>query len=98
LSGVAAEEVSSEHPLWQVSAAAIKRAIGRHPVVNPMHTTSDIRNPIVQANIPCVGLGCLGGNLSQNGQHDEWVNLADFSRMVQVATDVARDWCSREAL
>jgi acetylornithine deacetylase len=59
-----------------------------------MHTSSDIRNPIVEADIPCVGIGCLGGDLSQNDQHDEWVDVVDFQRMVDVTTAIVTDWCS----
>ena len=33
---------------------------------------------MVEAGIPCVGLGCLGGDLSQNDRHDEWIDVADF--------------------
>ena len=58
--------------------------------------TSDIRNPIVQANIPCVGLGCLGGNLSQNNKVDEWIDIEDFSLMVEVTSEIIERWCSGE--
>ena len=95
LSGTTGAEVPDDHPLWRVSSNAVERITGAPPKVNPMHTTSDIRNPMVQADIPCVGLGCLCGDLSQNGRHDEWIDAADFLRMVEVTTAVATDWCSR---
>ena len=60
-----------------------------------MHTSSDIRNPIVEANIPCVGLGCLGGNLSQNNKVDEWIDIEDFSLMVEVTSEII-ERCSGE--
>lgn len=95
LTGVTGAEVPADHPLWQVTRAAVERLTGAPPHVNPMHTSSDIRNPAVEAGISCVGLGCLGGDLSQNDRHDEWVDAADFLRMVDVTTEVIRGWCSR---
>ncbi len=92
-SGVAGAEVSADHALFRTAAAAVKSITGADPRVNPMHTTSDIRNPILEAGIPCVGLGCLGGDLSQNGGHDEWVSRDDFFRMVDVTTEAAANWC-----
>jgi acetylornithine deacetylase len=61
-----------------------------------MHTSSDIRNPIVEAGIPCLGFGCLSGNLSQNNKIDEWIDIKDFSRMVDVTSEIIKDWCSGE--
>ncbi|MFK8081712.1 MAG: M20 family metallopeptidase [Granulosicoccus sp.] len=94
VTGVTGGEVSANHPLFQASANAVRVTTGATPHVNPMHTSSDIRNPIVEAGIPCVGLGCLGGDLSQNGRHDEWIDIADFHRMVDVTTRIVTDWCS----
>lgn len=94
VTGVTGGEVPADHPLYMTASGAVTAVTGEAPHVNPMHTCSDIRNPIVEAGIPCVGLGCLGGDLSQNGRHDEWVDLADFLRMVDVTTKVVTDWCS----
>jgi acetylornithine deacetylase len=94
VTGVTGGEVPAGHPLFRTAAAAVTRVTGATPHVNPMHTSSDIRNPIVEAGIPCVGLGCLGGDLSQNDRHDEWIDLADFERMVEVTAAVVTDWCS----
>lgn len=96
LSGVAGAEVARDDPLWRVASAAVERVTGAAPKINPMHTVSDIRVPMVQAGIPCVGLGCLGGDLSQNGRRDEWVDAADFGRMVEVTAAIAMDWCGRD--
>jgi len=93
VTGVTGGEVPAEHPLYRTAAAAVSRVTGEAPHVNPMHTSSDIRNPIVEAGIPCVGLGCLGGDLSQNDRHDEWIDVADFQRMVDVTTVIVTDWC-----
>jgi len=97
LTGVTGAEVPVDHPLWQVSEAAVRRTTGTAPTVNPMHTASDIRVPAVEAGIPCVGLGCLAGDLTQNGRHDEWVDAADFVRMTDVTSAIAADWCARTA-
>ena len=94
LTGVTGGEVAADHPLFLTTAEAVRRATGEAPYVNPMHTSSDIRHPIVEAGIPTVGLGCLGGDLTQNGRTDEWIDVADFHRMVGVVADLARDWCA----
>ncbi|PWR04617.1 hypothetical protein DKT77_01225 [Meridianimarinicoccus roseus] len=93
VAGVTGGEVEASHPLYRTAAAAVARVTGADPNVNPMHTSSDIRNPIVEADIPCVGLGCLGGDLSQNDRHDEWIDVADFRRMVDVTADIVTNWC-----
>jgi acetylornithine deacetylase len=63
------------------------------PVVNPLHTSSDIRNPIVQAGIPTVGIGPLCGGLTMSGLADEWVDIDDFRRSVLVVDRIVREWC-----
>ena len=93
LTGVTGAEVADDHPLYVTASAAVQQVTGAAPHVNPMHTSSDIRNPMVQAGIPCIGLGCLAGDLSQNDRHDEWINLEDFLRMVEVTSRIAATWC-----
>jgi len=95
--GVTGAEIPDTHPLYLAARAAIIKETGDTPKVNPMHTSSDIRNPMIEAGIPCIGLGCLAGDLSQNDRHDEWVDLQDFHRMVAVTTRVVREWCSDAA-
>lgn len=95
--GVTGAEVPQDHALYRAASTAVRAVTGEQPKVNPMHTSSDIRNPMIEAGIPCVGLGCLGGDLSQNDHHDEWVDLADFHRMVAVTVRVASDWCRGKA-
>ena len=93
VSGVTGAETSVDDPLYRVVADAIRRVTGQAPSVNPLHTSSDIRNPIVQAGIPTVGLGPLGGDLTQNGLVDEWVDVDDYLRAVKVAAEVIVGWC-----
>ena len=93
VSGVTGAETPMTAPLYGVVADAIRRVTGEAPFVTPLHTSSDIRNPILQAGIPTVGLGPLGGNLTQNGFTDEWVDVADYRRSVEVAAAVIAGWC-----
>ena len=93
ISGVSGAEVSPQHPLFLTVADAVLAVTGKPPVVNAMHTASDIRNPMVQAGIPTVGLGPLSGDLTQNGRHDEWVDAADYARSVRIVARLLVRWC-----
>ena len=93
LSGVTGAEVPLDHPLWIETSEAVRRGTGTLPEINPMHTSSDIRNPMVQSGIPCVGLGPLCGDLTQNGGRDEWVDVADYRRGVAVVAALITGWC-----
>jgi acetylornithine deacetylase len=93
VSGVTGAETPADSPLYRVVADAIHQVTGEAPHVNPLHTSSDIRNPILQAGIPTVGLGPLGGDLTQNGLTDEWVDVEDYLRAVKVAAAVIDGWC-----
>ncbi|HTE36761.1 MAG TPA: M20/M25/M40 family metallo-hydrolase, partial [Reyranella sp.] len=93
VSGVSGAEVPIDSPLYRLVARSVAAVTGQSPHVNPLHTASDIRNPIVQAGIPTVGLGPLGGDLTQNGLTDEWVDLEDYRRAVEVAAAIIDGWC-----
>jgi acetylornithine deacetylase/succinyl-diaminopimelate desuccinylase-like protein len=97
LSGVTGAEVGQDHPLWSATSAAVLLGTGTAPEINPLHTSSDIRNPMVQSGIPCVGLGPLCGDLTQNGGRDEWVDVADYRRGVAVVAALIGLWCGAEA-
>lgn len=96
VSGTTGAEIAPTHPLYAVAAEAVERVTGRPPVVNPMHTGSDIRNPIVQKGIATIGLGPLCGDLTQNGGTDEWVDAEDYLRAVAVAAAIIVGWCGVE--
>lgn len=85
-------EVPVEHPLYKAVSSAITEAIGEKPFVNPLHSASDIRNPNLFAGIPTVGYGPLGGDLSQNGKHDEWVDVADYIRAIKITARAILAW------
>lgn len=91
--GVAGAETPADHPLFGIAAAAVLAEAGQSPVVNPLHTASDIRLPILQKGIPTLGLGPLGGDLTQNGRTDEWVDAADHDRCIRVVARIIRAWC-----
>jgi acetylornithine deacetylase len=93
LSGVTGAECPPDHPLYLTAARAVSAQTGGQPHVNPMHTSSDIRNPIVQKAIPTVGLGGLCGDLTQNGRHDEWIDVDDYLRTIAATTAIILDWC-----
>jgi acetylornithine deacetylase len=96
LSGVTGAEVTLDHPLWTATSEAVRLGTGQAPEINPLHTSSDIRNPMVQSGIPCVGLGPLCGDLTQNGGRDEWVDAADYARGVGVIALLIALWCGVE--
>lgn len=93
LSGVTGAELPANAPLFAAVSAAVTRVTGLSPYLNAMHTSSDIRVPMVQKGIPTVGFGPLCGDLTQNGGHDEWVDVEDYLRAIQVAAESALRWC-----
>ena len=93
VAGVTGAECPPDHPLFRVAARAIAQRTGVQPHVNPMHTSSDIRNPAVQKGIPTIGLGGLCGDLTQNGRHDEWIEVADYLRTIDATAAIIVDWC-----
>lgn len=93
IAGTTGAETPASHPLYRAVADAIVATTGEAPFVNPLHTASDIRNPIVQKAIPTVGIGPLCGDLAQNGRVDEWVDVADFMRAIRVVARATVAWC-----
>ena len=94
ISAAAPAETPQDHPLYRVASDAIFRVTGTEPIPNALHVASDIRNPVIQAGIPCVGLGCEAGDLSQNGAVDEWIGVASYHDMIAAATMIAKGWSS----
>jgi acetylornithine deacetylase len=86
-------EIPADSALFGAVSSAVTQVTGLTPFVNAMHTSSDIRVPMVQKGIPTVGFGPLCGDLSQNGSHDEWVDVEDYLRAIAVAADSALRWC-----
>jgi acetylornithine deacetylase len=94
LFGSQAVEVAPETPLYKQVSSSIKYVIDKEPVVNPLHSASDIRNPILFSDIPTVGFGPLAGDLSQNGNHDEWVDIEDYINSIKICSIVIKNWCT----
>jgi acetylornithine deacetylase len=97
VSGVTGMEIAEDHPLYRTVSAAVTAVTGISPAVNPLHTSSDIRNPIVQKGIPTVGLGPRSGNLTQVGGSDEWVDVEDYFNMIKVTATVIVNWTGAAA-
>lgn len=92
LSGVSAAETEETSDLYQLVAKTLGR-VGASPEINPLHTSSDIRNPVVQKAMPTVGFGPLCGGLAMSGQVDEWVDIADYHRAIRATALVIANWC-----
>lgn len=92
IAGVGAAETKANDPLYCIVAEAVTAATGLVPQVNPLHTASDIRNPIIQMGMPTVGLGPLCGSLTMAGGQDEWVDVADYQRAVRVTATIIARW------
>ena len=89
---MSAAETERNGDLYRLVESTLSEA-GARPAVNPLHTSSDIRNPVVQRNIPTVGYGPLCGGLTMAGGHDEWVDVADFHRTIAVTARIIAEWC-----
>ena len=92
LSGVIAAETGEGSALYQLVAGTLRR-LGATPQANPLHTSSDIRNPIVQKSMPTIGFGPLCGGLTMAGNADEWVDVADFHRSIRATSLIIAEWC-----
>jgi acetylornithine deacetylase len=92
ISGVSGTEVAETHPFYKTVTAAIADVASVESSINPMHTSSDIRNPNIQSGIPTLGIGSLCGNLTQVGGIDEWVDVEDYVKMVTVTASVIANW------
>lgn len=92
LSATNGAETACEQPIYR-TVEAVLRDLGAKPAVNPLHTSSDIRHPIVQRGIPTVGFGPLCGGLVMAGNADEWVDAGDLRRAVLATAAVIAAWC-----
>ena len=92
LSGVSAAETAEASALYQLASGTLRR-LSANPIVNPLHTSSDIRNPIVQKNMPTVGFGPLCGGLTMAGNANEWIDVADLHRSIVATAAMIAEWC-----
>ena len=59
-----------------------------------MHTSSDIRNPIVQKGIPTIGFGPKCGDLTMCNEVNEWVDLDDYFRTLSITSEIVTKFCN----
>jgi len=92
--GTQGVEVPSDHPLYETTKKSIFEVTGKQPHVNPLHSASDIRNPMLFRDIPTVGFGSLSGNLVQSGGHDEWIDIDSYIDAIKVCARIIQSWCN----
>lgn len=92
LFGTQGVEISEDHPLYRAVSRSVRTVTGENPYVNPLHSASDIRNPILFSNIPCVGLGPLSGALDKTGFSDRWLDIKDYFRAIKVTALSILEW------
>jgi acetylornithine deacetylase len=68
---------------------AVAAVTGTVPAPYGWHSASDIRFPMLHADTPTVGIGSVAGNF---GHSDEWVDVEDFMRMVEVVARTLVTW------
>ncbi|MCY4460500.1 MAG: M20/M25/M40 family metallo-hydrolase [Albidovulum sp.] len=96
ISGSSGAEIKESHPLYRIAHEAIENSTGTAPEYYPLHAASDIRFPIALHSIPCVGFGCLAGNLANNGFANEWVGIESYFQMIEASMRIMASWSSGE--
>jgi acetylornithine deacetylase/succinyl-diaminopimelate desuccinylase-like protein len=76
-------------PLSRVTREAVIRVTGRPPAPYTAHVASDLRFPLLVAGCPAVGLGPVAGGFYGA---DEWVDIDDLRRLVQVLVTAVQAW------
>lgn len=95
VSGVSSASTEPTSPIYQITDKIIEK-YGTKAKINPLHTSSDIRNPIVQKGIPTVGFGPICGNLTMCNESNEWVDLEDYFRTLCVTTEIVATFCNEK--
>jgi acetylornithine deacetylase len=93
IQGTQGVEVSVDHPVVVTVMDAIEDVTGVRPFSNPLYSKSDVRTPMLIAEIPNVGYGPLAGDLSTTGGKDEWVDLDDYIEAIKVTARIIVNWC-----
>lgn len=75
--------------------SAIRAVSGQTPDFYTWHTASDIRVPMLVAQIPTIGLGAVGGNFYGP---NEWVDLDSMHQVTEVLVRAIVSWCGIEAV
>ena len=97
ISGVSGAETDPDSLIFKMTKNVFKK-YGSNPKINPLHTSSDIRNPIVQKGIPTIGFGPKCGNLTMCNQFNEWVDLEDYFRTLCVTAEIVSKFCNEKRI
>ena len=95
VSGVSSASTEPTSPIYQITDKIIEN-YGTKAKINPLHTSSDIRNPIVQKGIPTIGFGPSCGNLTMCNESNEWVDLDDYFRTLCVTAEIVAKFCNEK--
>mgnify|MGYP000852752686 FL=1 len=95
VSGVSSASTEPTSQIYQITHKIIGN-YGTEAKINPLHTSSDIRNPIVQKGIPTVGFGPSCGNLTMCNERNEWVDLDDYFRALCVTAEIVTKFCNEK--
>lgn len=93
IQGTQGVEIPLDHPVVVTTMDAIEDVTGERPFSNPLYSKSDVRTPMLIADIPNVGYGPLAGDLATTGGKDEWVDLDDYIRAIKVTARIIMEWC-----
>ncbi len=93
IQGTQGVEVPLDHPIVVTAMDAIEDVYGERPFSNPLYSKSDVRTPMLIADIPNVGYGPLAGDLATTGGKDEWVDLDDYIEAIKVTARIIMEWC-----
>jgi acetylornithine deacetylase len=93
IQGTQGVEIPVDHPIVMTTMDAIEDVTGIRPFSNPLYSKSDLRTPVLIADIQNVGYGPLAGDLATTGGKDEWVDLDDYIRAIKVTARVIMEWC-----
>ena len=89
----AVAETNSESLIFQITKKIIEK-YGTETKINALHTSSDIRNPIVQKGIPTIGFGPKCGDLTMCHEVNEWVDLDDYFRTLSITSEIVTKFCN----
>ena len=93
VSGVSSASTDPTSDIYKITHKFID-SYGTIANINPLHTSSDIRNPIIQKGIPTVGFGPICGNLTMSNESNEWVDLEDYFRTLCITTEIVATFCN----
>lgn len=88
-----ASEISPEHPFVEMVKENIEDVVGEETEIFGVPTFSDIRFPMLYMNTPALIYGPKGGSL--HGA-DEWLDIEDWLKCVEINVLNVLEWCGFE--